>query len=849
MDPSTAQRIRRLTAVLAVAWALLALVNSLSLQIRGGPDHVPPMSLSQLAGVTTVVWASPAARGLGVRPGDRVLEIDALHAQRWWRHGGLQRLREGVVNRYELERRDGERYTVALAPLDRAHSPQVLDFPLYLALVFVGGIYLLIGVIVWRLKPERRETLALLLFCSAMAMQLFSAWETENQFFYYERILANLGLIGASAFHFFTLFPSEPPWLVRHSRIRYVPYLAAGVVAFLAATDELLGIPPGLVANAAFLLAIGLALVSIGVLAWERLRQRRSLQAQRADAVLLGFAVSFLPALAVLVAQVFLRVSLPVLFALLWFAVFPLVVGYAVVRRELFDIRMAARSSVVYGVVTLGITGLFASVIAFADLLVWRFNVNARSPVFQVGFLFFAILLFNPIRSRLQDWVDRTFDRDRARYRQAVREISEAMVSMLSISEVVDRILIAVTETMAVERSLVLLLDDDRKVFSLAASRGDWDRHVLEATIPADHPIVKQLWMRREELLRSDFADEPDPETRDACRDVFDTLEVQLLVPILFGVDLIGAIGVGPKLSGDRLSPDDRQLLRTLANQSSIAIENAKAFDEIAALNETLEARVEERTEELRRTQAQLIQNEKMVSLGQLVAGVAHELNNPIGFVHANLQLIEGYLDKLLRLAPGDDPDVQRVSGALGKLINRSREGTQRVKQIVADLRAFSRLDQAEVQRVDLHEGIERTLSLMEPRLKGGIEVVRDYGQLPQVRCFAGQLNQVFMNLLVNACDALEGQGGSIRIRTRPTPEGVRLEFSDDGPGIPAEIQNRLFEPFFTTKEVGKGTGLGLSLSHGIVERHGGTIRVDSEVSAGATFVLELPLDAAPDAD
>jgi signal transduction histidine kinase len=349
--------------------------------------------------------------------------------------------------------------------------------------------------------------------------------------------------------------------------------------------------------------------------------------------------------------------------------------------------------------------------------------------------------------------------------------------------------------------------------------------------------------MRREELARADFDDEPDVEAREQCWDIYDTLEVELLVPILFGVDLLGVIAVGRKLSGERLAADDRQLLRTLANQSSIAIENAKAFDEIAKLNESLEARVEERTRELRDTQTQLMQSEKMSSLGQLVAGVAHELNNPIGFVHANLQLLDEYVDKLVRAEQGGGGDPEVVRNAITKLLRRSREGTERVKQIVQDLRTFSRMDQAESQVADLHEEIDRTLALMEPRLKNKIKVVRDYGDIPEVRCYPGQLNQVFLNLLMNACDAL-GDGGTITISTERSERGVRLEFRDDGPGIPLDVQSRIFDPFFTTKEVGKGTGLGLSLSHGIIERHGGRFLVYSEPGEGASFVIDLPLDA-----
>jgi signal transduction histidine kinase len=522
-------------------------------------------------------------------------------------------------------------------------------------------------------------------------------------------------------------------------------------------------------------------------------------------------------------------------------------VGYGIVRGQLFDVRGVARSSAAYGAATLAITVLFAGLIISADALFARWNVNANSPWFSVVFLFFAILAFNPLRNRLQSLVDRIFDRDRAGYREAVRSISEAMVSMLSLSEIGERLVLALVGSMGVERAMVLLLDEDARSFRATAWRGPWEEDAHAFSLAIDHTIAKHLWMRRQELSRADFDDTTDPETREICWDVYDSLDVRLLVPILFGVDLLGVIAVGAKLTGERLGPDDRQLLRTLANQSAIAIENAQAFDEIAKLNENLEARVDERTQELRETQAQLMQSEKMRSLGQLVAGVAHELNNPIGFVHANLQLLSGYIEKLVR-AQLEEGDVEKPRDAIKKLLMRSREGTERVKKIVQDLRTFSRMDQAELADVDLNHELSRTLGLMEARFKDGIELSTELEELPRVRCYPAQLGQVFMNLVMNACDAV-GAGGTVSVRTRATSDGVMLEFQDSGPGIADHVRERIFEPFFTTKPVGQGTGLGLSISHGIVERHGGRLTVDCPENGGTLFRVELPLVASPPAE
>ncbi|MEH2272341.1 MAG: AAA family ATPase [Nostoc sp.] len=356
-----------------------------------------------------------------------------------------------------------------------------------------------------------------------------------------------------------------------------------------------------------------------------------------------------------------------------------------------------------------------------------------------------------------------------------------------------------------------------------------------------------------------------------------------LCAPILNQGKLIGILYLENNLTVGAFTSDRLQVLKLLTTQAAISLENAQLYRQLEEYSHTLEQKVEERTQEITRsytqlestleklysTQAKLIQAEKMSGLGQLVAGIAHEINNPINFIYGNLEPASEYVASLIELnnlyqkyypqplpeiaAKITDIELEFLVNDLQKLLSSMRVGADRIRQIVLSLRNFSRLDESEIKPVDIHSGIDSTLLILQHRLKNNskhseITVIREYANLPLVNCYASALNQVFIHLINNAIDALQeskvNRTPTIRIQTEFSEQKkVLIRIADNGVGISESVQNKMFNPFFSTKPIGSATGLGLSTSYSIVvEKHGGQLSCISKLGEGTEFFIEIPL-------
>jgi signal transduction histidine kinase len=642
-------------------------------------------------------------------------------------------------------------------------------------------------------------------------------------------------LLAPAVFHLALVFPRTASLLERRPRLLWLPYAAAGL---LAAYYQIgLHDPDAYrlahhVAQTAFGASLAL-LVAMQVWHWRTARDFEV--QQRIKLVAFGSALALGPQVVLALLAATAGVEAPQNAMAFSGMLFPLSLAYAVLGQNLLGVDQVLRRVLHYAVLTLAVTGVYAGAVIGFDAAFRISSPGGRGiSTLLIGPLAAMALLL--LRDRVQSGIDRLFFRSAWDFGRVVETTSARLASVSDLSIIAVDLQSAVTDTLHPEWTAfyVRSAPDDQLV-------------CVDSSCP-DPQLAADL------LAVATSAAQP-------C----DGPDASLGVPFRVENGLTAVLLLGRRRSGRFYSGDDRRLLHTLANQGAVAIENALALEQLRLWNRDLEDKVAARTRDLadalrdlRETQAQLVHREKMASVGQFVAGIAHEMNNPLAFIEGNLHFLRSYSETLARAVASFEAaagagnaeqlaeirrelDLEHVLEDLGSVLDACAEGVTRTTGLVNDLRSFSRLDQADVAAVDLNAALDSTLNLLRSRLIG-IRLDRCYGELPAVECLAGQINQVFMNLLANAADAA-GEGGRITVRTeRCADDRVAVEVEDDGIGISPENLERIFDPFFTTKEPGQGTGLGLSISYGILSRHGGTLAVRSTLGAGSCFRVELPV-------
>lgn len=804
---------------------------------------VAPIGLSHWSGFRAEV---PFGGELVAVNGRRVESVPALVEQVWQLPVGTPRRYAFASGPERIER------TVPVMSFSRT------DYALLFGLWIVNGLLFLgLGFLVAALKPGRPASVAALVFGVAWGLTLLLSLGDFYRF-HFRSLYAVAQAVAPAALVFLALtFPDRPlprrwPWVL--GAFAVLTALHAGADIWLYERDPAAWyrfFDWSLVYMAACALASCILLGRF---------YRRAQQDGRArlQVVAVGAFAAFGAPAAVQLTAMVAGVSLPLNLLPGATGLFALAVCYAILRHDVLSLDPLLTRSVFYALFTTTVTIGYVALLGLASASAGE--PPGASAWMPFAFTAAAVAVVAPMRRGAQAIVDRFFFRSGYDLERTIEEVSGRLTGSLDAAEIARRIEETLARTVGPEPCLLLLPDGAgwlRQARLAPGSDGTGaalpGRAASNGTPPIERRDPGALELRSDDprLRGADAAAQagaavvalPTP----AGAGPIEAAGVALLVPLRADGVVEGVLALGPKRSGAPYSARDLGLLRTIANQAAIALRNAASYGALRELSESLELRVSERTaalarthEELLATQTHLARTDKLASLGRLVAGVAHEINNPVAFVSSSVDLIrDAALRVRERVGATDDPALGAILDRLVQNADICQDGAQRAARIVRDLTAFSRTSQQE-QRIDLNAALDRSLQLLRGETRDRIRVVREYGDVPQPAGIAGEIDQVLMNLLANAVQAIDGPG-EIRLRTWAENGSVFVKIEDDGPGVPDAIRERIFEPFFTTKD-GQGSGLGLAISQAVLARHGGDLSLASAPGRGAAFTIRLPL-------
>jgi signal transduction histidine kinase len=728
--------------------------------------------------------------------------------------------------------------TILVGLLVASLQPTSHQARVFQLMAFTGGIYALTGVFLHQADSVWLSALCLSmesLFPAtfihlAMVFPVDRYPGTHRQRRYALPYIPSLLLIGFGLAGYF----SDPPNLTP-LRLTYI-YTAASIFLFIA------------------------------FMVWAWLENAERMVRARIAALLPGLVLGTTAMLFAFLNNAIAGGNIPIQLPLVATLIFYGSVGYSITRHELFGIDRVIRQSFVYGLMSTIILGGYALAILLPARLLPA-TIAGRQEITAGVFVLLLAFLFDPLRRGVQITIDRAFFRSSIDDRQTISSLSEELTTMLDRQEIVEGVASLATRTLELESAGLFL--GNHEGGTLWKMRAEEDTLNCEEGSPdmgaaCDYLAKGISSFDTERLIPA--VREKAPKAADALA----KLEARLAFPLVVRGESIGVLALGPKRSGREISSEEILLLRTLSHQAAIALQNARSYEELELLNRDLDLKVQERTtqlagayDELKQAQAQLVQSEKLSSLGEFVAGIAHELNNPASFVRGSLQILTEFLEVLREVFTvykeipiTDETLQQRLTNASSgrnledvlretpELLRICNEGAERIERTVSELKIFIRKDRGDRAPTSVIESLSSALRMLEPRIREqNVVLETNFGEVPEIEADSAALGQVWINLITNALDAVRGlPEPRIRLSVKPLDNGqIEISIDDNGPGIAPEVADKIFEPFVTTKDIGEGTGLGLSIAYGVIRSHAGELEATDAPEGGATFRVRLP--------
>jgi signal transduction histidine kinase len=840
----TLPRFLQRCAFVGIVFASLTVVSFFLLNIlRWSAEPTFGYLVRTTAQAPTVGLVLGAGADVGLKVGDRILAVNGRSVSSLSEIRELRQQAIGATNAYVLKRGDQRlELTIPTQPRGLRDALVIFGLPWAVGIAFIG-----LGIVVFWMKGGGRPAWAFLLFSVVAGIFVLFIYRSVLHPSWLNTVsMGALAFLPAVMLHLGLTFPGEGFRASRHHLWILTPYFGSlGLLLLLRRSSPIWEDIPLLLKGlwlAYLSLAVGLLLAAT---VYTHRTTTSSIVRMRARVILLGFAVATLvPVAESLLNAVFDVYLLPhTTWLLPFFIAVPLSVGYAIVKHNLFDIDTVIRRTTGYLLLTGVIALLYTGLLSVFNLLFRRWAIG-RSPIIPLLLTLIFVFLFNPLRARAQRLVDRIFHRTQSDYRQTVRAITEALTSVIALDVVVDRVLETLTHEMFIATAAVLLAREGRGGFRVYRVEGEQAEDLREVVLDEQNPLV--VFLRREKidlLTRYAVAEAPRyvAHRQEYLREL-DRLHAVVVIPLIFTGELIGFVALGEKMSGRSYTAEDAALLRTLASESAIAINNATAFKKLQDLRATLEQRVEERTTDLAVLNRKLEEsNDRLRELDRqksdFVSDVSHELRTP-------LTSIKGFVDYLLEGMAGELNAAQKAS------LTRVHSNAERLTRLINDLLDLARIEAGRVElhlaRVAVEDVATAVLDELRPlasdkRVDLDAEVA---SKNVLVRADRDKLHQILLNLIHNAVK-FTPPGGRVRVAIAGRDDGtVATTVRDTGHGIPAEELDRVFEKFYQVGDAEgaqKGSGLGLTITQKLIELQGGTIWVESELDKGTTFGFTLP--------